>query len=139
MDYKRFGNKIVLRLKKGEKVIESIENLAKKEDIKASHFQGIGAVNVLKLGVLHPGDDDYSWKVFKEDFEITSLIGNITSLDDSPVVHAHISCGRKDFSIIGGHLGEATCSFTVELIFDLIDGELVKKYDENLKINTIEF
>jgi len=56
-----------------------------------------------------------------------------------PMVHAHITCGREDFSIIGGHLGEGICSLTVELFVDILDGELVKKTDPKLKINTIEF
>ncbi|WP_394019640.1 PCC domain-containing protein [Anaerococcus cruorum] len=61
MDYKRFDNKIVLRLKKGEKIIESLEKLANEANISAAHFQGIGAVNELKIGLMKPGDDDYTW------------------------------------------------------------------------------
>ena len=139
MDYKRFGNKIVLRLKKGDKIIESIEKLAQKEDIRAAHFQGIGAANEIKLGLFHQGSLDYEWKIYKEDLEITSIIGNITRFDGNPMVHCHISCGREDFSIIGGHLGEGTCSLTLELFIDIMDTELIKKHDQELGINTIEF
>ena len=139
MDYKRFDNKIVLRLKKGDKIIDSLNNLAKKEAIKAAHFQGIGAVDELKLGILLPSSDDYKWKTYTEAFEITSLMGNITILDDNPIVHSHIACAREGFEIIGGHLGEAICSFTVEIIIDLIDGKLTKKPDDDLGIDIIEF
>lgn len=139
MDYKKFGNKIVLRLKKGDKIIESIEKMAEKENIKACHFAGIGAANQIKLGLLHPGCDEYSWQTFNEDLEITSLVGNMTIFEGKPMVHAHITCGREDFSIIGGHLGEGICSLTLELFVDILDGELTKKRDDQLKINTIEF
>ena len=139
MDYKKFDNKIVLRLKRGDKLIESIENLAREEDIKACHFAGIGAVDELKLGLFKPGDDDYSWTYFNEDLEVTSLLGNVTILEGEPVVHAHITCGRSGSDVIAGHLGEAICSLTFELFIDLIDGELIKRKDENLGINTIEF
>ena len=139
MDYKRFGNKIVLRLKKGDKIIESINRLAEEEDIKAAHFQGIGAVNELKIGVLHPGKDDYEWDIYNEDLEITSLIGNITIFEEKPLVHTHITCAREGSQVIGGHLEEATCSFTVEIFIDVIDGKLEKKADSDLGINIIEF
>lgn len=139
MDYKKFGNKIVLRLKKGDKIIESIEKMVREEDIKACHFAGIGAANEIKLGLLHPGDSEYARETFSEDMEITSLVGNVTRFEGEPMVHAHITCGREDFSIIGGHLGEGNCSLTVELFVDILDGELVKKADPELKINTIEF
>ena len=39
MNYKIFVNKIVLRLKKFYKIIESINKLAEEEDIKAAHFK----------------------------------------------------------------------------------------------------
>ena len=139
MDYKRFDDKIVLRLKKGDKVVESIEKLAKEEDIKAAHLEGVGAVNELKIGVLHPNKDDYDWDIYKEDLEITSLLGNITTFKEEPVVHTHITCARAGSELIGGHLGEATCSFTAEIFVNLIDTQLNKKTDDELGINIIEF
>lgn len=139
MDYRKFGNKIVLRLKKGDKVIESIEKLVRKENITACSFQGIGAVDYLKLGFWKPGSTDYKWSSYDEDFEVTSLIGNVTIFDDEPMVHAHITCGRSNSEIIGGHLGEATCSLTLEIFVDVIGAKIRKKHDDDLGINTIEF
>lgn len=139
MDYKKFGNKIVLRLKRGDKVIESIEKLARDENIEACHFQGIGAVDELKLGFWKPGSTDYDWSTYNEDFEVTSLIGNVTIFEGEPMVHAHITCGRSNSEIIGGHLGEATCSLTLEIFVDVIDDKIIKKPDDDLGINTIEF
>lgn len=139
MDYKRFDNKIVLRLKKSEKIIESLEKLANEANITAAHFQGIGAVNELKIGLMKPGDDDYTWDIYKENLEITSLIGNITSFEDKPVVHTHITCANENSKVIGGHLGEATCSFTAEIFIDIIDTKLEKETDPELGIQIIEF
>ncbi|WP_394020584.1 PCC domain-containing protein [Anaerococcus cruorum] len=58
------------------------------------------------LGIIH-----------KENLEITSLIGNITTFEDKPVVHTHITCANENSKVIGGHLGEATCSFTARNIY----------------------
>lgn len=139
MDYKKFGNKIVLKLKKGDKIIESIDKMVRKEGIKACHFAGIGAADEVKLGLLHPGDSEYDWKTFSEDMEVTSLVGNVTRFEKEPMIHAHITCAREDLSLIGGHLGEGICSLTLEIFVDILDGVLIKKHDDELKINTIEF
>lgn len=139
MDYKRFDNKIVLRLKKDEKIIQSLEKLANEENILAAHFQGIGAVNELKIGLMKPGEDDYKWDIYKENLEITSLIGNITTFEDKPVIHTHITCANENSKVIGGHLGEATCSFTAEIFIDVIDTKLEKQTDPELGIQIIEF
>ena len=139
MDYRRFDNKIVLRLKKGEKIIGSLEKLANEANISAAHFQGIGAVNELKIGLMKPGDDDYTWDIYKEDLEITSLLGNITIFEDKPVIHTHITCANENSKVIGGHLGEATCSFTAEIFIDIIDTKLEKETDPELGIQIIEF
>lgn len=139
MDYKKFDNKIVLRLKAYDKIIESLETVAKKENIRACHFQGIGACNELKIGLFHKGASDYDWKTYNEDFEITSLMGNITIFEDKPLVHAHITCARENLEIIGGHLGEAICSLTAEIFIDVIDGEIIKKHDDEASINIMQF
>lgn len=139
MDYKRFGNKIVLRLKKGDKVRESIREVAVKENIKAGYFTGIGAVDTLKIGLFYPEKGDYTWDYYNEDMEVTSIVGNIGMVDGDQLVHTHITCGRAKSEIIGGHLDEATCSLTMEIFIDVIDGEIVKRLDPDLGINTIEF
>ena len=38
--------------------------------------------------------------------EVVSLIGNVTLKDDLPVLHVHVTLGRRDLSIIGGHLND---------------------------------
>ena len=52
MDYRRFNNTIVLRLEKGEEVIETIKNICIKEEIKAGTITGLGASNDITIGLL---------------------------------------------------------------------------------------
>ncbi len=139
MDYKKIDNKIVLRLKRGDKLVESLEQVAIKEDIKAAHFQGIGACDNLKIGILDQQSKQYQWDEYNEALEIVSLIGNITLVDEKKTVHTHIVASREDSSTIGGHLGEARISFTAEIFIDLLSEPLVKKFDEEISLNLIEF
>lgn len=138
MDYKRFGQKIVLILKKGDKINESIKELAKKEDIKACHFAGIGAVSKAQVGLFRPGADDYEWNYFEDDLEVTSLLGNVSIFEGEPLVHSHITLSDSESKVWGGHLGEATVSFTMEIFVDLIDGQLDKVKDPEAGVNLIK-
>lgn len=139
MDYKRFDDKIIIRLKKGDEIRESIREVAVAEDVKAAYFTGIGAVDSIKIGLWLPENGDYTWDYYDEDMEVTSLVGNVGTLDGKELVHAHITCGRAGSEIIGGHLDRGNCSLTMEIFMDVIDYELVKKFDSDLGINTIEF
>lgn len=53
--------------------------------------------------------------VLEENCEITSLVGNISWTDGAPVVHAHVTLGGQDFSVVGGHLVEGTIGVTGEI------------------------
>jgi uncharacterized protein len=44
-----------------------------------------------------------------------SMIGNVSLKDDKPFVHAHVTLGRSDLSVIGGHLNDAIAHPTVEV------------------------
>ena len=51
MNYRRFGDKYVVRLEKGEELVESIKELAKKEDIMLGRVSGMGAVNRVEVSI----------------------------------------------------------------------------------------
>ena len=42
MDYRRFGNKYVVRLEKGEEIVESIKTLCRENNIRLGTVSGIG-------------------------------------------------------------------------------------------------
>ena len=51
MDYRRFGSTIVLRLDKGDEIVESILRLAKMENIRLATVSGLGATADFTVGV----------------------------------------------------------------------------------------
>lgn len=51
MEYKRFGSRIVVRIDKGEEILEQIKELALKENIKLASISGLGAVHDVTVGV----------------------------------------------------------------------------------------
>ncbi|EFA22030.1 hypothetical protein BIFGAL_04469, partial [Bifidobacterium gallicum DSM 20093 = LMG 11596] len=74
MVYKRFGDKLVIRLKKGDKLVESVREILEKENVKAGFLTGIGATDNLEVGLFDPKTKDYNIKKYEEDLEIAKSL-----------------------------------------------------------------
>ncbi len=139
MNYRRFGDKYVVRLEKGEELVESIKELAKKEDIMLGRVSGMGAVNRVEVSIYGVETKEYFKKEINEEMEIVSLEGNIARKDGEPILHLHTSVACEDCRVFGGHLHSADISVTAEIIIDVIDGELTKEFDEETGANLFKF
>jgi len=122
----------IIRLDPGEKIMASLlEYLeGRPAEIPSGFFSAIGAVSSCEIGWYSIPDDKYHNKVVNENCEIVGIIGNIAWIDGKPVVHAHISLGKEDYSIVGGHLMEATVSVTTEIYIHKAPLAVTRKQSE---------
>ena len=81
MEYRKFNENYVVRLNKGEEVITCLKELCEKEDIKLAEITGLGASELVEIGVFNVKTKEYNTKTFEGMFEITSLVGNVTRKD----------------------------------------------------------
>jgi predicted DNA-binding protein with PD1-like motif len=138
MQYKLLNNSIYcLRLDKGEEILTSIKKMCAKVGIKSGYFNGIGAAGEVTLGIFNTKQRNYVTKHFHRDFEITSLIGNITIKDDEIYLHTHINLSDQSLKVVGGHLISALVSLTCEIF--IVKTTLIKRVrNKNIGINTIK-
>jgi uncharacterized protein len=127
----------ILVLNKGDKLIEAIMSCANKLQLKSAAIWGIGAIAEPKLAYYNLDTKQYSYKTFAGDFEIISLIGNITKLDDKYIVHAHIAVSDGNFQLVAGHLSEATVSVTAEITILPFSGAINRKLNSEFALNLI--
>jgi predicted DNA-binding protein with PD1-like motif len=139
MEYKRFGDTIIMRLDKSDEITESLVAVAAAENIKAASFHGIGATDSFEVGVFDLDKQDYNRFSFTGNHEITSLEGNISFFENKPYIHAHITCGNKDGNIVGGHLFRGVISLTGEIFINIVDGEVGRKFNPEIGINRLDF
>ncbi|MDD3839413.1 MAG: DNA-binding protein [Clostridia bacterium] len=139
MEYKKFGNKIVVRLDRGEEIVESIKKLCTENDIKLGRVSGIGAADKITVGLFHTETKKYMSKQLNGDHEITNLSGNISRMNDEVYLHLHITICDEDYNAFGGHLNSAYISGTGELIVDVLEGEVGREFDENIGLNLFKF
>lgn len=139
MEYKKFNNTIVVRIDKGEEILEKIKEIALKENIKLANINALGATNDFTVGVFKTEEKKYYSNDFKGNFEIVSLTGTINTMNGEFYSHLHMSCGNEKGEVFGGHLNRAIVSTTVEMIINIIDGEVDRCFNEEIGLNLFKF
>ncbi len=135
MDYRRFGNQIVVRIDKGEEILDKIKEIALSENIKLATVTALGATNNFTVGVYKTDEKKYYSNEFSGNFEIVSLTGTISTMNGEFYTHIHMSAGNENGEVFGGHLNKAIVSATCEMIIGVIDGEVDRYYDEEIGLN----
>ncbi|KKS99422.1 MAG: hypothetical protein UV76_C0020G0001, partial [Candidatus Nomurabacteria bacterium GW2011_GWA2_43_15] len=74
-----------------------------------------------------------------KNYEIVSLNGNISLVEDKPFVHLHIMLGDSDYRTFGGHLGSAVVDITCEIAINMSDSVINRKFNNEFKVNFWDF
>lgn len=135
MKYKRFDKTIVVRIDRGEEILDKIRELAIAENIKLASVTALGATNDFIVGVFNTAEKKYYANEFKGAFEIVSLTGTINTMDGQFYTHIHMSAGNDKGEVFGGHLNRAMVSATCEMTVTVIDGEVDRYRDDDVGLN----
>lgn len=139
MEYRKFQNKIIVRMDKGEEILEKVREVAEKEKIKLADISALGAVSEFTVGVFDTEAKEYHANEFKGSFEIVSLIGTINTMNDEFYCHLHMSAGNEKGQVFGGHLNKAVISATCEMVITLIEGRVDRRFEEKVGLNLFQF
>lgn len=135
MKFKRFGNKFIVRMDKGEEIVETLKHFCKEKGIKLGSITGIGATNKATIGLFDAETKKYHSKELIGNYEIAPLIGNISTMNGEVYLHIHVNLCDSNHNSFGGHLSSAIVSATFEAIIDKIDGEVERKFDDEIGLN----
>ena len=124
-------------LKAGTSLTDEILRIAAKERIKTARVEAIGGVNKLRLAYFNHETKKYEEHDFDEFLEITGMLGNITQKDGKPFLHAHCTFGRRDMSVVGGHLMSATVFPLAEVVITKTLNRATRRFDEKTGLNLI--
>ena len=139
MDYRKFGSKVVVRIDKGEEIVEKMLEVCKKENITLANVNALGAVGEFEVGLFKTGEKKYYSTIHKGDFEIVSLTGSITTKEGELYHHIHMSAANSENKVYGGHLNFAKVSATCEMFIDIVEGKVERKFNEEVGLNLFEF
>ena len=139
MEYKRFNDTILLRIDRGEEIIEQVRAVAEKEQIRLASVEALGATDDFTVGVYDVAEKRYDSRTFTGPHEIVSLVGTITEKDGAFYQHLHMSAGNAACEIFGGHLNRAVVSVTCEMVIRVISGAVDRAPDPQTGINLLRF
>lgn len=139
MKYRYYGDRLLVRLDRGEEVMASLLSLAEKENIRLASVQGIGAADQACLGVYDLKERVFRSNDFSGVYEITSLLGSIDRLNGKPRLHLHMNIADSEGRAYGGHLNSARISITCEIMLTLLPGTAERTLDEETGIYIWDF
>lgn len=137
MKHRFDGYNHVVRLERGEKLMESLAKLAESKKLGSVWLSGIGAAVWLEVGAYSLDKKDYNFQRFDEPMEIAHLQGDLTWNDDQPFWHIHGSFSARDLKTVSGHVQDLEVGATCELFLHTIFGDRlsrVKSEDIGLKL-----
>ncbi|MCJ7507476.1 MAG: DNA-binding protein [candidate division Zixibacteria bacterium] len=138
MLFQKIKDGYVIRLEKGEEIINSLTDFADKYKIEGGFIYGIGTVNNLTLGYYEAEKKNYLKKSFPDDFELVSLMGNISLLKGNPMVHVHVVISDVNFNTLAGHLFSGTVSVTGEFVILATKDAIERAFDKETGLNLLQ-
>lgn len=127
----------IYSLKAGSKVPDDILALARKEKIATARVEAIGGVRELKLAYYNHGTKRYEEHDYREFLEVTSLLGNVTLKDGKQFLHVHGTFGKRDLSVLAGHVVGASVFPLLEVVITPTRNRALRRFDDELGLNVI--
>ena len=135
MKFKKFKNKFIIRIDKGEEVVETLKKFCEDNKINLGSITGIGATNKATIGLFDVETKKYYSKELTGNYEITNLSGNISKMNNEVYLHLHINLSDSEHKSFGGHLNSAVVSATFEGIIEVIYGSVEREFSEEIGLN----
>jgi predicted DNA-binding protein with PD1-like motif len=124
------NKEIIVRIKHGAELVQSIGELARSKEVKAGSFTAIGALRRARLGYYDQKNHKYREMKIDSPHEIASCVGNVSLSDGEPFIHAHVVLADEAGNTKAGHLLEGIV-FAAEVHLRQLEGpRLERKYDE---------
>ena len=132
-------NGYFLVFERGEEFFPTLTAFCNDNDVHWAQFSGIGAVENVEIGYYDLPNKQYVFRAEAGPFEVANMDGNVTELDESPLIHAHCVLSRCDESLecVGGHLRRATVAVTLEVCVWQVTQPLQREFDDEIGLNLI--
>lgn len=128
------GKRYLVRVDRGEDVMEAVRTVAADKGIEAGRVTGIGALADAELGYFDVETKEYSRGRLPGSWELLSLVGNISLRDGRVQPHLHVLLGNAKLECRGGHLFSGTVSVTGEIFIDRLPGTLRREVDPEVRL-----
>lgn len=139
MKYSFDGYNYLIKLSKGERLSEAIEQFAAETKIEGAWVDGVGGALEATLGFYDLEAKEYRWKEFDGLREVISLSGNLAFDERGKMVfHLHGVLADREYQTIGGHVKDLVCGATLELFIHRAYQPTKRKQDPEVGLQTLD-
>ena len=140
MKYKFDGYNWFGVLKKGDELVGSLTEFAKKESIKGAWVFVVGACDEVEAGYYDLKSKSYKFKKYNQDLEILNIQGNLSWSENEPVIHLHGTFAGEDGKAFGGHIKSLKVSITCEVFIHDWFGvdKISRKPDDSIGLKLLD-
>lgn len=132
MKFRMNNSRVFMTLAKGDFINQTFEAFAETKGIGCAWMNGIGAFENPEIGYYSIKNKTYHRKQFKGEFELTSLIGDITMKEGKPFAHTHITFSDTDYKVYGGHLFDAKITAAGEFLIQLGTEDITREMNNSI-------
>ena len=132
-------NGFFIVLARGEELMATLRQFCEAQEVHWGQFQAIGAVEDVEIGYYDLPTRQYVFHREAGPLEVASMDGNISELDERPLIHAHAVLSRCDetLSCVGGHIRSARVALTLEICLWQVTQPLLRGFDEETGLNLL--
>lgn len=128
----------MLILERGENVLDSLTQCATAAQLQGGMISGLGAIEDPELGYFDLKKSTFVRRRFAGMFEVLAVSGNFSRDRKELTTHVHVSLGRSNFRVIGGHLLDAKVAITIELFIVPLGEMPVRTMNPELGLRLID-
>ena len=132
MKFRMDNSRVFMTLAKGDFINQTFEAFAETKGVGCAWLNGIGAFENPEIGFYSIENKTYHRKQFKGEFELTSLIGDITMKEGKPFAHTHITFSDTAYKVYGGHLFDAKITAAGEFLIQLGTEDITREMNNSI-------
>lgn len=138
MESKQVAGGYVVRLTRGEELLESMRKFCIDRGIASGWLAGLGSTDHVKLSYYDIEKKEYIVKEFPGPLEIVNLTGNIAQKEGATVLHVHGTFSGTDYQAQAGHIDHLKVGATLEIYLQQFSLPLERKKDEATGLNLLD-
>jgi len=131
-------SRLLVRFEVGDKLPESLVDMARRLGIASGSLTGIGGVRSVVLGYYDLQARQYVTFEVPGIVELVSLIGNVSLLNGQPFWHLHALVADREGNVRGGHLVGLEVAITLECWIERGGKVIQRKKDDYSGLNLLD-
>lgn len=139
MEYRRFGNTIVVRMDHDDDIHENVKMISEKEHIRLANISALGNTKLVTLNSYDQNKKQFCPNTFEGHYEIAHLNGTINTQGGKHYSHLHIVIGDMEGHAYAGHLSKAIVGTTLEMFIHIVDGVVDRVVSGEAGGNNLKF